>query len=128
MVTNVTEATLATLRDLVAARFPQGYRLITITAVDVGEAVELLYHFDRNYELSHVRLRVAKGTVVPSISGIYACAALVENEIQDLFGVEFEGLALNYEGRFMLAAEAPLAPMVRTPAARAAARAGEMRM
>lgn len=128
MLANVTEATLETLRDVVAARFPQGYRLITITAVDVGEAVELLYHFDRNYELSHVRLRVAKGTVVPSISGIYACAALVENEIQDLFGVEFEGLALNYEGRFMLAAEAPLAPMVRTPAARAAARAGEMRM
>lgn len=128
MLTNVTEATVETLRDLVAARFPQGYRLITITAVDVGEAVELLYHFDRNYELSHIRLRVAKGTAVPSISEIYACAALVENEIQDLFGVQFEGLALNYEGRFMLAAEAPLAPMLRTPAARAAAHAGEMKM
>lgn len=128
MLHNVTDVTVETLRDTIAARFPQGYRLITLTCVDGSEALDILYHFDRNYELSHVRLRVAKGTIVPSISGIYACAAIVENEVQDLFGVTFEGLALNYDGRFMLAEDAPMAPMARTPAAQAAARAGEMKM
>ncbi|MCX7846907.1 MAG: NADH-quinone oxidoreductase subunit C [bacterium] len=128
MLHNVTEVSAESLRDTIAARFPQGYRFITLTCVDGGATWELLYHFDRNYELSHVRVRVPKGAVVPSISGIYACAALVENEVQDLFGVTFEGLTVNYERRFMLAVEAPLAPMVRTPVAQAAARAGEMRM
>jgi len=128
MLANVTEVTPETLRDTIAARFPQGYRLITLTCVDCGEAFDILYHFDRAYELSHVRVRVAKGTVVPSISSIYRCAAIVENELQDLFGVQFEGLVLKYDGRFVLAEDAPLAPMVRTPAARAAARNGGMAM
>ena len=57
MLHNVTDVTPATLLDTVAARFPQGYRLITLTCVDCGDAREILYHFDRNYELSHVRLR-----------------------------------------------------------------------
>lgn len=128
MLDNVTDVTPETLRDSVAARFPQGYRLITLTCVDGGGSVEILYHFDRNYELSHVRLRVAKGTVIPSISGIYACAAIVENELKDLFGLVFEGLALDYEGRFVLAEDAPVAPMARTPAAQVAARSGGMKM
>jgi NADH:ubiquinone oxidoreductase subunit C len=128
MLHNVTDVTPATLLDTVAARFPQGYRLITLTCVDCGDAREILYHFDRNYELSHVRLRVTKGTVVPSISNIYRCAVIVENELKDLFGLTFDGLALDYQGRFMLAEDAPLAPMVRTAPAQAAARNGEMTM
>ncbi len=128
MLANVTDVTPTMLRDTVAARFPQGYRLITLTCLDGGDCVDVLYHFDRNYELSHVRLRVAKGAVVPSISGIYSCAAIVENELKDLFGLTFEGLTLDYEGRFVLAEDAPLAPMARTAPAQAAARKGEMKM
>ena len=128
MLHNVTDVTVATLLDAVAARFPQGYRLITLTCVDCGDAIEVLYHFDRNYEISHLRLRVAKGTVVPSISGIYRCAVIVENELKDLFGLTFDGLVLDYEGRFMLAADAPVAPMLRTAPAQAAARNGELKM
>jgi len=128
MLANVTDVTPETLRDTIAARFPQGYRLITLTCVDGGESFEILYHFDRAYELSHVRLRVAKGTLVPSISSIYRCAAIVENELQDLFGVQFDGLVLKYDGRFVLAEDAPLAPMARTAPAQAAARNGGMKM
>ena len=37
-----------------------------------------------------------KGTVIPSISGIYFAALLVENENRDLFGLEYEGLVLDF--------------------------------
>jgi Ni,Fe-hydrogenase III component G len=38
-------------------------------------------------------LTVPKDTLVPSISPVYFAAFLVENEIQDLFGIRFQGLA-----------------------------------
>jgi len=75
-----------------------GYRFVTMTctALDQG-SFDILYHFDRGLELKHLRLTLAAGAAVPSISPIYFAAFLVENEIQDLFGIRFKGLALDYE-------------------------------
>jgi ech hydrogenase subunit D len=84
-----------------------GYRFVTIscTALD-ADNFDLLFHFDRGLELKHLRLTVARDVVVPSISPIYFAAFLVENEIQDLFGVRFKGLAIDY-GRTLYLDEAP---------------------
>ena len=38
--------------------------------------------------------------LLPSISGIYGCAILYENEIKDLFGVQVEGLTVDFKGNF----------------------------
>jgi ech hydrogenase subunit D len=35
---------------------------------------------------------------VPSISSIYGCAYLYENEMHDLFGIKVEGMALDFHG------------------------------
>lgn len=99
----------------VASRLPLGHRLVTMTCTDTGEDFDLLYHFDKDYQLSHLRLRVPRGQAVPSVSGIYFSAAIVENEIKDLFGIVFEGLAVDYGGRFMLGEDAPVAPQRRAP-------------
>jgi len=75
-----------------------GYRFVTLTCTAVDEDhFDLLYHFDRKLELKHLRLEITVETIVPSISPIYLAAFLVENEIQDLFGIRFSGLAIDYE-------------------------------
>jgi ech hydrogenase subunit D len=74
-----------------------GYRFVTLTCTALDENhFDILYHFDRALELKHLRLTLAAGTAVPSISPIYFAAFLVENEIQDLFGIRFTGLAIDY--------------------------------
>ena len=89
----------------VAACKAKGCRFVTITCVaaDNGGA-ELLYHFDRELRLTHLRLAVA-GDEVPSISGIYSAAYLVENEIQDHFGLRFAGLVPDYQRTLFLQGE-----------------------
>ncbi len=82
-----------------------GQRLVTMTSVDLGDSFDLLYHFDLDLRMTHLRLNVPKGESVPSISGIYFAALIIENEVQDLFGIAFEGLALDFGGHFYLEEE-----------------------
>ncbi|MBQ4132674.1 MAG: NADH-quinone oxidoreductase subunit C [Desulfovibrionaceae bacterium] len=99
---NVTEVSLDNVREEVAAAIEQGWRFVTITAVDLNEnEFEFIYHFHNpEFEIKNLRLTFPKGTVVPSVSGVLFCALLVENEIKDLFHIDFEGLALDYNGTF----------------------------
>ncbi len=82
-----------------------GSRLVQISAVALpvaaaGEtpSVELTYSFDKDGALSHLRLTVAPGEKVASISGVYFPAFLYENELHEQFGVDFEGLVLDFKG------------------------------
>ena len=91
-----------------------GNRFVTITCVRIDqERVELIYHFDRDLELTNLRLALTRDEPVPSISGIYFAAFLAENEVQDLFGLKFEGLVLDYKGGLYLEPEAGAAPFMR---------------
>ena len=88
-----------------------GYRFVTISCTALDEnTLEILYHFDKELRLKHLRLTVSKGTAVPSISAVYLAAFLVENEIQDLFGIHFEGLAIDYDRTLYLDEEVTVAP------------------
>jgi ech hydrogenase subunit D len=81
-----------------AAAKMAGYRFVTLTCTALDEKhFEILYHFDRELELKHLRLTLTADAAVPSISPIYFAAFLVENEIQDLFGIRFTGLAVDYD-------------------------------
>ncbi len=92
----------------------EGYRFVTMSCTELdGDSVDILYHFDKNLELKHFRLTVGKEGVVPSISPVYFAAFLVENEIQDLFGVRFSGLAVDYERTFYLDEEVKGPPFCR---------------
>ena len=52
---------------------------------------------------------------MPSISGFCFAALLVENEIQDLFGIAVTGLVLDYHQHLLLTKEAPAKPFCRVP-------------
>jgi NADH:ubiquinone oxidoreductase subunit C len=71
---------------------PGLYHLSTITGVDLGEEIALHYHFWLGRTFVVVRTLVPKTSPrVNSISGSIPSATLYEAEIQDLFGVAFEG-------------------------------------
>jgi len=111
MLNNVTEISMDQLSVEVWKVKQDGYRFVTMTCTDLTDAHDILYHFDKQYVLKHLRLRLPRGAALLSISNLFFAAVLVENEIKDLFGIEFTGLAIDYKGRFILSDGAPVAPM-----------------
>ena len=94
-----TDALVAKARDL----FDQGYRLVQIGATALAESLELNYSFDKGYQFLNLRLVLPPGGVgveIPSVSGVYWCALIYENELHDLFGLNIKGIVLDYGGNF----------------------------
>ena len=83
----------------VKIRCEQGWRLVQIGVTKIGEVFEVNYSFDRDLAFQNLRLQISTTSPrLPSVSGIYWCAFLYENEIHDLFGVTFDGLVLDFKG------------------------------
>ncbi|MBC8178195.1 MAG: NADH-quinone oxidoreductase subunit C [Deltaproteobacteria bacterium] len=92
----------------------KGYRLVTLSCVELdADTLDILYHFDKDLDLMHLRLTAPKNKAVPSISSVYFASFLVENEIQDQFGIRFEGLVLDYDRTLYLEEEVRDAPCCR---------------
>jgi ech hydrogenase subunit D len=92
-----TPITLDEVRDVAGRMLSGGFRLVTQTVVDRGEqGIDILFHYDKDLERKDFRLTAPKGAVIPSISGIYFAALLIENENRDLFGLEYDGLVLDF--------------------------------
>lgn len=67
--------------------------LSTITGIDSGEEIEVIYHLAHkgSIELS-LRLTISKEKpIVPTITDVIPGAVLYEREVHDLLGVTFEG-------------------------------------
>ena len=113
------EVTPQTLLSEVQQLANAKYRFVTMSQTVMDEnTLRLFYHFDVNLTMSdlrhnaelcvweptdakgmvHLRMDVNKNERIPSITPIYFCAVLVENETQDQFGVRFADLPLDYEG------------------------------
>jgi ech hydrogenase subunit D len=89
----------------------QGYRLVTLSCTEIDASrIDVLYHFDKDLGLKHLRLTALKTEPVPSISPVYFAALLIENEIQDFFGLKFQGLIVDYQGMLYLEEEALKTP------------------
>jgi ech hydrogenase subunit D len=82
----------------VAHLFAERYRLVQIGCNTLESGYELNYTFDKSYRFTNLRIVVAPGEEVPSISAVFANAFLYENEIHDLFGVSIKDIALDYHG------------------------------
>lgn len=100
-----------TLRPIVSGLCRKNYRYVTVTCCNNRDgSFDLIYSFDRNLDLCNLLLCVQKADVVPSISGVVLAAAFAENEISELFGLHFEGLAIDYGGRFIVTEGTPEEP------------------
>jgi ech hydrogenase subunit D len=76
----------------------EGFRFVTMSSTDLGESVCVLYHLDKDLQVRNLRVNVPKGKKISSIASVYFSAFLVENEIKEHFGVDFDGLPLDFQG------------------------------
>ena len=82
-----------------------GWRLCQICAVTLkqpengGVYYELSYSFAREYELHTFRLVLPQEEEIPSISQVYDCAFLYENEMRELFGVRIQHIATDMQDK-----------------------------
>ena len=69
------------------------YHLSTITGLDNGENLEVLYHLTDGNILLTVRMAVAKADAhIPTITDAIPGAILYERELQDMFGFKVDGI------------------------------------
>ena len=88
-----------TLVDRARGLREQGFRMVQVSATRLPEQVELTYSFDLNNRLTNLRVYVpAVDARVPSISSVFACVLLYENEMHDLFNIQVDGMAVDFKG------------------------------
>ena len=78
----------------------KGWRFVNINGSTVEGGVELLYTFTLGELLENLRLIIPNGTHVQSVSDLYLNSFYFENETHDLFGVIFDGIAIDFGGQF----------------------------
>lgn len=112
MINNLREISIDNFIYLVSALKYDGYRFVTCSCADNRDgSFDLYYHFDKELQLINVKFLVTSQTEIPSITNLYLCAFLVENEIKELYGLNITNIAIDYKGRMFLTADAPFEPM-----------------
>lgn len=113
MIENIIEINKDQLVDEVQKIKSEGYRFITASCTEMGTEFMIYYHFDKDYNMKHLKITIGKGEELPSISSVYLAGALVENEIKDLFGMTVKDLAIDYGGKFIITGDVDAAPFCR---------------
>ncbi|MBE0466458.1 MAG: NADH-quinone oxidoreductase subunit C [Candidatus Desulforudis sp.] len=88
-------------------------RLATAVCQDVGDHFLVAYYFHKGLDLVAVRIEVGKDESLPSISGLHLAAALIENEMKEFFGINITDIAIDFQGRMLLAEESPQTPLLK---------------
>lgn len=86
---------LLSMKALKAKRVPA--RLVQICAVNTDTGFDLLYSFADQYQFVTYKIAIAEDEAVASISDIFPAAALYENEMSELFGVNIDYINFDYE-------------------------------
>ena len=89
----VVELPPACLKPVVAALFDQGIvdHLSTITGQDVGDAIQLLYHFWKDSGLTLRTSLPRDEATILSLTDLIPGAAFYEREVAEMLHVTFEG-------------------------------------
>jgi ech hydrogenase subunit D len=105
MIQNFVPVTASGLVSKVQDLLAEGYRLGQACCTKTGDGFELLYSFDKNHELLNLKMTLSEGEEVASITNVYWHAFIYENEIRDLFGINFKHSELDYGGHFFKVSE-----------------------
>jgi ech hydrogenase subunit D len=93
-------------------------RFAMMTAMESADKFEILYTFEPAEAvapLSNIRVLLAKNEVLPSITGIYPSAVVVENEVTGDFKIEISGMALDFNKLIMHTKDSLQFPLTKTP-------------
>lgn len=99
---------LASLTKEVEQKHSESWRFVQLLGVNVDRGVDLIYTFEKNGDFENLKIANVTKTV-PSITDKYIAAFVFENETHDLFGVDIEGIAIDFKGKFYnTAVDAPM--------------------
>lgn len=83
-----------------------GWRYVQILAVFKDDKIDLVYSYMKEGLLEDVLVYAnKKGDTLQSISGEYLEAFVCENEINDLYGIHFDNLKIDFKGNFYALSE-----------------------
>jgi Ni,Fe-hydrogenase III component G len=101
-------------------------KFVTGVCSELGDKLEITYYFNASpgMDMSALRFVVGKDEEVPSMTGIYLTAVLIENEMKELFGLQVKDLAIDFGGHMLLAQDSPVLPMLKSEEQKAAAQKG----
>lgn len=86
------------------------WRLVQICAVSLDDGYEMSYSFcgGSDYRMITLRIEVGEDEEIASITQVYPCAFLQENEAAELFGVKIKNIDLDYNNKlYRIDADAP---------------------
>ena len=85
-----------------------GYHLIQQCATRIPDAYELIYSFGKELEMKNLKITLPEDQEISSITSIFPCAFIYENEMHDLFGVQIKMINIDFEGKlYRTAIETP---------------------
>jgi hypothetical protein len=116
MLQNEVIVSKAGLVSEVQGMLAQKARFATATCLDLGDRFEVIYHFefeDSAGFVKHIKVNIGKEETLPSISKVYFCAALIENEMRDHFNIKIDGLAIDFNKRFLRGKESPQSALLK---------------
>lgn len=118
MIENMKEISKDTLLKEVQKFADAKARFVTTVCNDLGDKLEVTYYFNYSpgMEMVAMRMVVGKDEEVPSISGIYLTAVLVENEMFEQYGLKVKNIAIDFGGLMFLTKDCPAKPMSRNGA------------
>ena len=100
------EIELGSLRREAAVMKAESWRFIQTHAVYTDDGVDLYYSFMKDGAIRNLKVKgVQPGTPVPSITDLFLAAFVFENEARELFGVNMQGIAIDFDGGLYAPAE-----------------------
>lgn len=84
-----------------AARKADGWRYVQMLAANNEDSVDVVYSYMKDGLLDNAVVEaLPRDARLASITDVYLEAFVCENEIHDLFGIPFDGLAIDFLGNF----------------------------
>lgn len=74
-----------------------GWRFAQMCATTTENGYELSYSFVKDMTMETLRIDIAKEEKITSITQVYPCAFLQENEAAELFGVHIQAISMDYK-------------------------------
>lgn len=104
---------LSQAMDVARAKHDAGWRFVEVHAnrpyKDQGLEVVWTYVDETTQSFEAYETFVEPGTRIPSVSGLFPCAFMYENEMHDLYGLPVDGITLDYKGNWYgLTIETPM--------------------
>ena len=99
------------LLEMAVQKKMDGWRLAQICAVTIDQGYEMSYTFVKDKDMETLRIHLQPKEPIMSLTQIYPCAFLQENEAAELFGVQIENITMDYKHKlYRIDVKTPFGP------------------